>query len=346
MKTEAQGVYLSFFGGRLDHCNYRLMISLGQATPQPITIDTGITGIVVGHDAIGKFTPLPANIQRKLPSPRSIDGGNEYVGMWVITDIELTGAINEVLTIKNVPVFRCHPIENSQGPSILGIGFNPADILGSAFNPLLNVGNHNGKGYLPAGYWLSQRGLRIGVSKADFPEYQQVQLKKNPRETIQISERHVADWLRPSAKVQLTQLQNESGAASIKMVAPFVLDTSSREMMIVPGSENEQKDNYQNNGQFKEQIKVRLYLEQQERCIFDYEFVTQEQDFHGKTGDATPQDVNWGTTRRSDCTMVSPGRFFINRWDYFFDAEAGVLGFHDRYANGLLSAKSKAKATA
>jgi len=169
-----------------------LSISLNDGTAQPMTMDTGSTGIIVSPDI---FTP-PANaISNGAGTQIYNSTGIKSTGTWYITDVAIhdpnSGA---VLATANVPVLlvnsqtclpharNCTIVAGStpSGVAMFGIGFGqePAQQPQGvpANNPLLNITGLSGDGMPSHGYVLDTAGIQIGLTPNNTQGFAMVKL--------------------------------------------------------------------------------------------------------------------------------------------------------------------------
>jgi hypothetical protein len=159
-----------------------LMLSLG-GRPLHAVMDTGSTGVVVSASAIPGFEQLPKNGPAQLTYTSS---GRIMQGVWVTVPVTITGANGASVTTRPMPVLavtsidctktarNCTPRDDPRHVAMIGMGFGrrnrsgqPADSAADK-NPFLNVSGARAPA-LHRGYLVTRDGVEIGVPAGGAP---------------------------------------------------------------------------------------------------------------------------------------------------------------------------------
>lgn len=139
---------------------FHISIQLGDNAPMEVLLDTGSTGIVIGHEH------LPPSAVKMVPQPDYKAGytssGKSYDGYWYSVDVTIPGTDGSAATV-GLPVFSA---TNHPGVAMCGVGVNgdkPA-----TFNPFLTIDRITLGGTsstaITQGYVLSKDGISLGLT--------------------------------------------------------------------------------------------------------------------------------------------------------------------------------------
>ncbi|MFC4349915.1 hypothetical protein ACFO5Q_18845 [Kordiimonas lipolytica] len=147
---------------------FHIKIRLGENAPIGVLLDTGSTGIVIGHEH------LPSSAVKMDPQPPYKVGYSSsdkaYAGAWYSVNVTIPGVGGCAVT-NQLPIFSAtsHP-----GVAMCGVGVQgdkPA-----TFNPFLSIDSITLKGspntFVTQGYVLSKDGITLGLSEeivSQFP---------------------------------------------------------------------------------------------------------------------------------------------------------------------------------
>jgi len=187
-----------------------LKISVGGNASVAAVMDTGSTGIVISEDAIVDASQL---IRKGDDSITYSSSGKIMSGWRAEGVVTITGANGQGITTETIPMLvvtriscvknarHCQDGQSISGIAMIGIGFGREGTNGSgAFtperNPFLHVAGQAGE--LRSGYVVTRQGVQVGVTP------QQVSGTDFALTHLQRDEAHPGDWQPQSVAMTLT----------------------------------------------------------------------------------------------------------------------------------------------
>ncbi len=321
------GVYLRYFnappaGGALREPPH-LDLSLG-GRPLRAVMDTGSTGVVVSASAVPNFDQLPKNGPGKLTYTSS---GRIMQGVWVTVPVTIAGANDASVTTRAMPVLavtsvdctetarNCTPRDDPRHVAMIGIGFGRRNRSGpqadSAVdkNPFLNISSSRA-GALHRGYLVTREGVEIGVPAAGAPTgFATVHLTRN---------QETGDWSGAPACIAVADHPPACGTVlpDTGLTPMFLaLPPDQVEGRALPGG---------NDPTLPPGTKVTITLAPAapgSNPTAAYSFATGDTDNPLAPG----RVILVGQGDRP--TYVNTGVHLLNGFDYFYDADAGLVGY-------------------
>jgi hypothetical protein len=279
-------------------------------------MDTGSTGVVVAASAIPGVDQLPTRGPGELTYTSS---GRIMQGDWVVTPVTITGANGVSVTTQPIAVLavrriacterarNCTPRENPSRVAMIGVGF--ARKRDRDINPFLNIAAKVSR----RGYAISRDGVQVGLPSAGAgSDYVTVQLRWDDE---------VNDWAPAPACITI----NDRAPAACGTVLP---DTGLTSMFLrLPPSQEEGISLPSGTDRtLPPGTKVSIALAPDgDRASYSF-----------RVGDASdPLAPSRVILVKPDArgAFVNTGVRLYNGFDYFFDADKGVVGYRPRAAN-------------
>jgi hypothetical protein len=279
--------------------------SLGGGPAHMFEVDTGSVGILVPRAVLGP------NILAVDPAKGTtfgfVSSGNSYHGEWVKVSVVLgvpegwdgTGAFATTV----VEVFAVDtPATFSHGMLGIGFGIEKAANGGPACNPLLHLSCANE--VLAPNYIISHEGIDVGIAGHAPNGFSLVQLQRNLCND--------KDWQQPLGTTVLSE--------SFVINQPILMDTGISEMLLfLP--EGTRPPDLTCYTALPPRIPVSVSIPDRDGGqALAYAFVT--------GGDSEPMAPVSVEFRKGH--GINTGRNVLAGADYFFDAEAGLMGFRKR----------------
>jgi predicted aspartyl protease len=272
-------------------------------------VDTGSTGVVLSASSIADVDRLPSLGKASLTYSSS---GRIMMGRWVVTRLTIAGR-NATVTTDPIPVLaveridctpnarRCTPMAHPASVAMLGIGFareydHQPDGTPD-HNPLLHL-----VGIASQAYMLTRRGVRLGASSEGF--------------TLLHLQRDAAhgDWASAQACIRLNDLKPACGN--------LLVDTGITGMfMTLPPEHLPLSLTDPTHLRDGTSVAIDLVPATGQDAALGYAFKLGE----GGEDTAPSSLILAGIGRRA--TFVNTGVHLLNRFDYLYDAGAGVVGF-------------------
>jgi predicted aspartyl protease len=272
-------------------------------------VDTGSTGVVLSASSIANVDRLPSLGKASLTYSSS---GRIMVGRWVVTALTIAGR-NAQVTTEPIPVLavdridctpnarRCTPDSHPGGVAMLGIGFareydHQPDGTPD-HNPLLHLAGTPSHAYM-----LTRRGLQLGAGSEGFALLH-----------LQRDAEH-GDWGPAQACIRLNARPVACGH--------LLVDTGIIGMFMTLPAEglplNLSDPTHLRDGTT---VAIDLVPADGAHAAMGYAFKV------GERGEvAAPSSVILaGIGRRAN--FVNTGVHILNRFDYLYDAQAGIVGF-------------------
>ncbi|MBV9630571.1 MAG: hypothetical protein JO230_20930, partial [Xanthobacteraceae bacterium] len=287
-------------------------------------MDTGSTGVVVSASAIPGFDQLPQDGPAKLTYSSS---GRIMQGVWVTVPVTIAGANGASVTTRPMPVLavtsvdctetarNCTPLDDPRHVAMIGVGFGRRNRSGpladSAVdkNPFLNLASPRAAA-VHRGYLVTREGVEIGVPAAGAPTgFATVHLTRNPE---------TGDWSGAPACIAVADQTPACGT-----VLP---DTGLTSMFLaLPPDQVEGRALPRGNDHtLPPGTKVTIMLAPATpgaKPTAGYSFGVGDMD-----NPLAPRRVILvGEGDRP--TYVNTGVHLLNGFDYFFDADSGVIGY-------------------
>jgi hypothetical protein len=326
--TNHTGVFLRYLNAPAAGDDLRepphLTLSLGGRRLNAV-MDTGSTGVVVSASAIPGFDQLPNNGPAKLTYTSS---GRIMEGVWVTVPVTIAGADGASVTTRPMPVLavtsvdctetarNCTPRDDPRHVAMIGMGFGRRNRSGlqadSAMdkNPFLNLSGSRA-GALHRGYLVTREGVEIGVPAAGAPAgFATVRLSRN---------RETGDWSGAPACIAIADHAPACGT-----VLP---DTGLTPMFLaLPPDQVEGRALAAGNDRtLPTGTKVTIALAPATpgggKPTAGYSFATGDMN----NPIAPRRVILVGQGDRP--TYVNTGVHLLNGFDYFFDADAGLVGY-------------------
>lgn len=287
----------------------RLAVGITGGPLRSAVVDTGSTGVALSSSAIPDVDRLPTLGPGTLTYSSS---GRIMRGRWVMTPLVIAGRTGRVMTrampilavdaIACTPTARhCTPEQQPGHVAMLGIGFGrrhdgQPDATPDR-NPLLDIAY---PATLPRAYVITRESIRIGSAT---PGFTKVGLERDASGL---------DWSAPGGCIAMndgppvcgTVLVDTGITGMFLTVPPDRLPSGSDGRNIAPGT------------------MIAVYLSPAAPAA-DLRFDVRAGD---RADPAAPSTIMLaGVGRRP--TFVNTGARVLNRFDYFYDAEAGVVGY-------------------
>jgi hypothetical protein len=287
-------------------------------------MDTGSTGVVVSASAIPGFDQIPKNGPAKLTYTSS---GRIMQGVWVTVPVTISGASGSSVTTRPMPVLavtsvdctetarNCTPRDDPRHVAMIGIGFGRRNRSGPQAdssmdkNPFLNLPGPRASG-LHRGYLVTREGVEIGVPASAAPAgFATVRLTRNEE---------TGDWSGAPACIAVADHAPACGT-----VLP---DTGLTTMFLaLPPDQFEGRALPAGNDHtLPPGTKVTITLAPgtpDAKPTAGYSFATGDMD-----NPLAPRRVILvGQGDRP--TYVNPGVHLFNGFDYFYDADSGLVGY-------------------
>jgi hypothetical protein len=301
----------------------KLRISFG-ARSYAVVMDTGSTGILVSADKIPNVDTLPSLGPGRLTYSSS---GRIMTGKWVVTPVKLSGGNGASITTRPIPVLavtgiacmpharRCEPQEAPRGISMMGVGFgregDHQEQSGPDKNPFLNVappgGQSAGADAIRPGYVVTRTGVQIGLTgKERESGFALVKLQRQP---------DGRDWSQTPVCISVNGTQPAACGA-------LLMDTGVTTMFLtVPDSQAPRSIRTgRHPTSLREGTTLRFFIPNETAPLVNYGF---------KVGDdpnpMAPAKLDF--IPRDRPPFVNTSVFFLNGFDYLFDAAGGQVGF-------------------
>ncbi len=300
-----------------------LRLSLG-GRPLNAVMDTGSTGVVVSASAIAGFDQLPKSGPAKLTYTSS---GRIMQGVWVTVPVTIAGANGGSVTTRPMPVLAvtsidctetarsCTPRDDPRHVAMIGMGFGRRNRSGPQAdsatdkNPFLNLSGPRGSS-LHRGYLVTREGVEIGVPAAGAPSgFATVHLTRNEE---------TGDWSGAPACIAVADHATACGT-----VLP---DTGLTPMFLALPPDQVEGHTLPtgNDHTLPPGTKVTITLAPATpgaKPTASYSFVTGDMD----NLLAPRRVILVGQGDRP--TFVNTGVHLLNGFDYFYDADAGLVGY-------------------
>jgi hypothetical protein len=287
-------------------------------------MDTGSTGVVVSASAIPRFDQLPKDGPAKLTYTSS---GRIMEGVWVTVPVTITGANGASVTTRPIPVLavtsvdctetarNCTPRDDPRHVAMIGIGFGRRNRSGSQSdsaadkNPFLNLAGPR-SGTIHRGYLVTREGVEIGVPAAGAPAgIVTVHLTRNPE---------TGDWSGAPACMAVADHAAACGTVlpDTGVTAMFLaLPPDQVEGLMLPAGDDHT---------LPPGTKITITLAPATpgaKPVAGYSFAIGDLD-----NPLAPRRVILvGHGDRP--TYVNTGVHLLNGFDYFYDADAGLVGY-------------------
>lgn len=287
-------------------------------------MDTGSTGVVVSASAIPGFDQLPKNGPAKLTYTSS---GRIMQGVWVTVPVTISGANGTSVTTRPMTVLavtsvdctetarNCTPRDDPRHVAMIGMGFGrrnrsgPPSDSGTDKNPFLNLSGPRA-GAVHRGYLVTRDGVEIGVPAAGPPAgFATVHLTRNAE---------TGDWSGAPACIAIADRAPACGT-----VLP---DTGLTPMFLaLPPDQVEGRTLPAGNDHtLPPGTKITITLAPAApgaKSTAGYSFATGDLD-----NPLAPRRVILvGQGDRP--TFVNTGVHLLNGFDYFYDADVGLVGY-------------------
>jgi hypothetical protein len=325
--TNHAGVFLRYLNAPAAGDDLRepphLTLSFGGRSLTAV-MDTGSTGVVVSASAIPGFDHLPKDGPAKLTYNSS---GRIMQGVWVNVPVTIAGANGASVITRPMPVLavtsvgctetarNCTPRDDPRHVAMIGVGFGRRNRSGpqadSAVdkNPFLNLAGPRA-GAVHRGYLVTREGVEIGVSAAGAPAgFATVHLTRN---------QETGDWSGAPACIAVADHAPACGT-----VLP---DTGLTPMFLAlpPDQVEGRALPAGSDHTLPPGTKVTITLAPATpgaKPTAGYSFATGDMD-----DPLAPRRVILvGQGDRP--TYVNTGVHLLNGFDYFFDADAGLVGY-------------------
>jgi hypothetical protein len=326
-RANRAGVYLPYLnappaGGNLREPPH-LTLSFGGRRLTAV-MDTGSTGVVVSASTITGFVQLPKNGPAKLTYTSS---GRIMHGVWVSVPVTITGANGASVTTRPMPVLavtsvdcteaarNCTPRDDPHHVAMIGMGFGRRNRSGPQAdsvadkNPFLNLTGPRASA-VHRGYLITREGVEIGVPAAGAPVgFAIVHLTRN---------QETSDWSGAPACIAIADLEPACGT-----VLP---DTGLTAMFLAlpPDQVKGQALPAGNDHTLPPGTKVTITLAPGTpgpKPTASYSFAIGDLD----NPLAPVRVILVGQGDRP--TYVNTGVHLLNGFDYFYDADAGLVGY-------------------
>src|SRR5262245_30940475 len=286
-------------------------------------MDTGSTGIVVSATSIPGIDQLPNRGPATLTYTSS---GRIMQGDWGVTPVTIAGAngasvttapvlVLAVRTIRCTETARtCTPRDNPRGVAMIGIGFGrkhspPAEDVPKK-NPFLNVPGTGTDG-VRRGYMVTRDGVQVGLTDANTKgDYVTVPLRRDEE---------FPDWISAPACISV----DDRAPAACGTVLP---DTGvTRMFLALPPAQTDGRALPAGNDQtLPPGTRITISLAPgapKGGGSADYSFNVGD----GANPLAPPRVTLVGRGERP--TYVNTSVYLLNGFDYFYDADRGVVGY-------------------
>jgi hypothetical protein len=287
-------------------------------------MDTGSTGVVVSASAIPAFDQLPKNGPAKLTYTSS---GRIMQGVWVSVPVTIAGADGASVITRPMPVLavtsvdctemarNCTPRDDPRHVAMIGVGFGrrnrsgPQTDSATDKNPFLNLSGSRAEA-LHRGYLVTREGVEIGVAAAGAPaRFATVHLTRN---------QETGDWSGAPACVAIADHAPACGT--------ILPDTGLTPMFLaLPPDQTEGRTFPAGSDRtLPPGTKVTITLAPATpgaKPTAAYSFATGDLD----NPIAPRRVILVGQGDRP--TYVNTGVHLLNGFDYFYDADAGLVGY-------------------
>jgi hypothetical protein len=321
------GVFLRYLNAPAASSDLRepphLTLSLGGRRLTAV-MDTGSTGVVVSASAIPGFDQLPKDGPAKLTYTSS---GRIMQGVWVTVPVTISGANGATITTRPMPVLavtsvdctetarNCTPRDDPHHVAMIGMGFGrrnrsgpQADSAGDK-NPFLNLSGQRTSA-MHRGYLVTREGVEIGVPATGAPTgFDTVHLTRNTE---------TGDWSGAPACIAVADHAPACGTVlpDTGLTPMFLaLPRDQVEGVMLPAG---------NDHTLPPGTKVTITLAPATTGVkptASYSFSTGDLD-----NPLAPRRVILvGQGDRP--TYVNTGVHLLNGFDYFYDADAGLVGY-------------------
>ena len=327
------GVFLRYLNAPAAGVDLRepphLMLSFGGRRLKAV-MDTGSTGVVVSASAIPGFEELPKDGPARLTYTSS---GRIMEGVWVSVPVTIAGANGASVTTRPMPVLavtsvdctetarNCTPRDDPRHVAMIGVGFGRRNRSGPQAdssidkNPFLNFSGTRA-GAMHRGYLITRDGVELGVPAVDAPPgFVTVHLTRN---------QETGDWFGAPACIAIADYSPACGT-----VLP---DTGLTQMFLaLPLSQVDGRAIPAGNDHtLLPGTKVTITLAPGTpgaKAIAGYSFAVGDMD-----NPLAPRRVI--LVRQGDRpTYVNTGVHLLNGFDYFYDADAGIVGYRFRFTH-------------
>ncbi|MFG1359281.1 hypothetical protein [Xanthobacter pseudotagetidis] len=301
-----------------------LGLAVGSGEVHRAVLDTGSTGVVISASSILDLDNLPVIGPGQLTYTSS---GRIMQGRYVFSPVTVIGKNGVALTTRPIAVLavdsvdclvsarNCEPQDQPRGIAMLGIGFaRERDHQRAATpdkNPFLNLpdmGQNGRRGPLGRGYVLNRRQVQVGLEPGDIGvRFATIPLLRDPAS---------GDWAPPQACISVAQRMPPA-------CGTLLVDTGVTSMYLsIPVLQIEDREHISARGLPTIAVGVELaILPPPGASAPSYRFVVGD--------DANPlapeQVILVGDGRRPP--FVNTTVRLLNRYDYAFDADAGLIGF-------------------
>lgn len=273
-------------------------------------MDTGSTGVVISATSIPDIDRLPSLGPGEITYSSS---GRIMNGHWVVTPLVIAGRSGMVRTMPiavlavdsiscTATARRCTPEQHPTHVAMLGIGFGRAHDKQPGgtpeHNPLLNLESGG-----PRGYVITRRGIAIGAGRAGFTTV-----------TLRRDATTPGDWATPPACIALNDGPPSCGTVLVDTgitgmfltLPPERLPAGAAEAKTLPAG-----------------MTIRVALVAGNGAATRIDHVVRVGD---GADDAAPSSlILSGIGKRP--TFVNTGVHLLNRFDYLYDADAGLVGY-------------------
>ncbi len=299
----------------------KLRISFGKQASE-VVMDTGSTGILVSADKIPNIETLPSLGSGRLTYSSS---GRIMKGTWVVTPVTVSGGNGASITTNPIPVLavtqiaclrnarRCEPRQQPRGVAMMGIGFgrekDHQPESGPDKNPFLHVAASNA----PAsnaprpGYVVTRTGVQVGLTGKERDNgFVLVKLQRQPdgRDWAQTPVCISVDGTRPAACGALLM---DTGVNTMFLTvpddqAPLRIRVGKRPTTLRRGTT------------------LQFFIPNETAPQANYSLKVGDQ-----PNPMAPRRLYFIPRERPP--FVNTSVFFLNGFDYLFDAAGGHVGF-------------------
>jgi len=294
----------------------KLRISFGGPASTAV-MDTGSIGILVSADKIPNIGKLPSLGPGRLTYSSS---GRIMLGTWVVTPVTISGGNGASIATKPIPVLavtemacmpkapRCKPQKAPRHVAMMGIGFgrehDHQSESGPDKNPFLNLAAGDA---IRPGYIVTRTGVQVGLTGKEAADgFALVNLKRLA---------DGRDWAQTPVCISINGARPAACGA-------LLMDTGVSTMFLtVPAS------------QAPDSIRVGRHpttLRQGTKLQF---FIPDETAPQARYGFSLADEPNPMAPDKLDFIprdrppFVNTSVFFLNGFDYLFDAQSGQVGF-------------------
>jgi hypothetical protein len=301
--------------------SFHLPISVGDGPPHIVNVDTGSRGIVIPRSRLGSV--YSSYNPKKTFEITYTSSGRIFRGEVVQAAVLLGAgrvktaptAQTEIMDVQIADEADCAPNHpdctlpaSLNNIGMMGVGF-ARHRAPPAMNPFLRIKGIS-TGDRRAAYLITRFGVTLSPSDLELTDFK----KLNLTQSLDVAD----DWQPAQVCFTLQKVPNfqpECGELLVDTGLGRMIVQSAQEPNTVMTTTPHRLD---------PDVHVRIDIPDRSDAAATWTFIT------GADNDSAPPRVQWGNRLHNGVAFVNTGYHLFARYDYFFDATNGIIGFRPR----------------